>query len=78
VETRDEDFKLVAVEEFALISLSDARLLFGDSVLSIRCFWVALVARVGASAGGSCDCVAPFRRKCDHSLGWPLGLWVFF
>jgi hypothetical protein len=39
--------------------------------------WVALVARVGALAGGSRDCVAPFRRKCDHSLGRPLGFWVF-
>jgi hypothetical protein len=61
-----------------LIRLSDTRLLFGDSVLSIWCLWVALVARVGASASGSRDCVAPFRRKCDHSLGQPLGLWVFF
>jgi hypothetical protein len=61
-----------------LFRLSDARLLFGDSVLSIRCLWVALVAHVGASADGSRDCVAPFRRKCDHSLGRPLGLWVFF
>jgi hypothetical protein len=40
--------------------------------------WVALVARVGASAGGFCDCVAPFRRKCDRSLGRPLGFRVFF
>jgi hypothetical protein len=61
-----------------LIRLSDTRLLFGDSVLSIWCLWVALVARVGASASGSRDCVASFRRKCDHSLGRPLGLWVFF
>jgi len=61
-----------------LIHLSDTRLLFGDSVLSIWCLWDALVARVGASADGSHVCVAPFRRKYDHSLGRPLGLWVFF
>jgi len=40
--------------------------------------WVALVARVGASAVGSRDCVAPFRRKCELPLGRPLGFWVFF
>jgi len=40
--------------------------------------WVALVARVGASADGSRDCVSIFRRKCEHPLGRPLGFWVFF
>jgi hypothetical protein len=61
----------------ALIRLSEARLLYGDRVLSIRCLWVALVARVGVSGGGVRYCVATFRRKCNHSLGRPLGFWVF-
>jgi hypothetical protein len=45
--------------------------------LSFRYLWVALVARVGASAGGSRDCVALFRQKCEHPLGrllWGLGV----
>jgi len=40
------------------------------------------VGRASCSRRGvsrwSRDCVAPFHRKCDHSLGRPLGLWVFF
>jgi len=62
----------------ALIRLSEARLLYGVRVLSIRCLWVALVARVGVSGGGVRYCVATFRRKCNHSLGQPLGFWVFY
>jgi len=50
----------------------------GDSFLSVRCLWVALVVRVGASTGGFCDCVAPLRRKCDRSLGRPFGFRVLF
>jgi hypothetical protein len=62
----------------ALIRLSEARLLYVDRLLSIRCLWVALVARVGALAVGFVTVWLLFVRKCDHSLGRPLGFWVFF
>jgi hypothetical protein len=42
--------------------------------LSVRCSWVAIVAREGASTGG----LAPVRRKCDRPLGQPLGFRLFF